>query len=1020
MSANESQSHPEGGSPRNKQQPTFNGSTNESLSEDSNLAKSGKGKAKFSIVNTISSLFCYRKTSLTLFIFLTLVATWLAFWFDTSLELSIDLPTDKLELEVLESAWLDLQNIGRYEHPYASKGNDYVHDYIYAKLKKTIKKGGKKYIELDDDENNNILYSNAKETVTYYESNNVLVRINGTNLKLPALLVSAHYDSVPTSFGITDDGMGIASMLGLVEYYALVKQPARTIIFNFNNDEEFGLYGATSFVLSHPWFKQVSYFLNLEGTGAGGKCVLFRGTDYGITKYFKNVRYPFGTSLFQQGFNNRLIHSETDYKIYKEDGKLRGIDLAFYKPRDLYHTSGDNIKNINIKSLWHMLSNSIDFVGVISAGKLDIDSEKTSSSLDLDFPSFGSLFNYFLVFPISALIIVNIVLLVAIPVIGIPLSLIVFYYKRTWSIGFINFIKFPLSFVLSILGLRIFVNFISSINEFLPNSNYSLIVTTSFAFFALLNYLILNLYNLVFYYCKIHDHDEKLILILQISVVYYAGLIYSTIKLASNKIGDDHTGEYPLTGLYLLQSLGGLIGIVGYLLKKSKKNSKKYSYEFIHEDEQPLIGSSSSQLQNSNYGSNELAQQQPQSDVPAPSSSSSFLLTSSILDQDEETIKKNKYKKLKTYSYGWSLQFLIVVPLSSFIIYNSGTLILDGLNKSIQESLNSENLIYEFIQVFVIAWILPFLAFIFKINRFGAIVVALFIVQGLASIYFTAPFDQLNPLKLRFIQSIDLDKSDTSSSIEVRGRIGTSFDSILKDLPSVKESGENVICTSIGDGMESCAFNSTLSPKLATNIKSFNEYLDVKILKNSLNENVPFGLLSGEIEIKAPKNRLCNLYFHIEDSEGKPSTVAPVKTVIIYDDNLSNSTSVFEREQQQHLDIAGIPKGFSRDEDGNYIYKDLDGIKTLILNKLDWEKPYHVGFQWVPNFESEDVDSLKIKKLGVDLKCFWGDLDQFTDKDGTIEDSIPSYGEFLHYSPNYVSWSNSDKGLVSVSKSVFI
>lgn len=94
--------------------------------------------------------------------------------------------------------------------------------------------------------------------------------------------------------------------------------------------------------MNHPWFNKVGYFINLEGTGAGGKAILFRGTDYGIVKYFNKVRYPYASSIFQQGFANSLIHSETDYKVYREAG-LRGLDLAFLS-RDLYHTAEDNIK----------------------------------------------------------------------------------------------------------------------------------------------------------------------------------------------------------------------------------------------------------------------------------------------------------------------------------------------------------------------------------------------------------------------------------------------------------------------------------------------------------------------------------------------------------------------------------------------------------------------------------------------------------------------------------------------------
>lgn len=1013
-------------SPRKVQQPTFENASADVQGSDinsnsahgrhieaSSAADVAGDKASSSgtgILGFFSSIFSYRKTTLTLFTFVTLVLTYTLFSLDSSLELSIDLPTDAFETKILDHAWLDLQVIGKSEHPYASVGNDNVHDYLRERIAKSIAKQPL-FMELDTDSGNDILYAPAKGHLAYYESNNLVVRINGTNSKLPALLVSAHYDSVPTSFGITDDGMGIASMLGLVEYFATTKakQPVRTIIFNFNNDEEFGLYGATTFVLSHPWFKQIKYFLNLEGTGAGGKCVLFRGTDYGITKYFKYVRYPFGTSLFQQGFNNKLIHSETDYKVYKEDGGIRGIDLAFYKPRDIYHTASDNIRNVNKLSLWNMLSNSIDFVEAIVRSKIDLDAEyeKKNASTNLlefiddeftqsrSFPAFGTLFNYIVVFPISSLVIINSALLVAIPLINFPLLLVVFYYKKTWSINFINFVKLPLSFGVSIFLLSGVMKYFRLINEFLPNNNYLIIVSTSFFIFSFFNYLFLNVFNYIFYHFKIHDHDEKLINILQVSFVYWVILIFSTVKLAYNKIGDDHTGEYPITGLLVLQSLGGLLGIFGFLLK-SKKHKKNYRYEFIHE-EQPLLNDVE------NYGSND-GETAPQGDIRPPSSSSSFLLTSSVLNADENSIKP---KKEKTYSYGWSLQFLLIVPICSFIIFNSGTLILDGINKSIQESFASETLIYDFIKDFAIIWTLPFIAFIYKINRFGVALWIIAIGYGLIIIHSSEPFDQLNPLKLRFIQSLN---SDNSSVIDAYARIGTPLKAILLDLPSVKQSKEIPICSDIGDGMEVCSFNSTLAPNLIPNNgKAFDDYLNVTILKNSLNE--PFGLLTGEIEITAPKNRLCSLQFY---QEGFTSPL-PVKTVIVYDDTpKSNKT----RSYNKVMDVAGIPKGSSKDEYGNFYYKDFDGISDLQLNKLDWEKPYHIGFQWVPSIEMSDVaDANRINKLSVEVKCYWGDLESFSD-DGSVKETIPAYNELLHYSPNYVTWANREKGLVVTSKSV--
>jgi Zn-dependent M28 family amino/carboxypeptidase len=57
------------------------------------------------------------------------------------------------------------------------------------------------------------------------------------------VLISAHYDSVSTAPGATDDGIGAVTLLQLIEAFA--RSPAqRDVIFNINNGEEDGLHGA--------------------------------------------------------------------------------------------------------------------------------------------------------------------------------------------------------------------------------------------------------------------------------------------------------------------------------------------------------------------------------------------------------------------------------------------------------------------------------------------------------------------------------------------------------------------------------------------------------------------------------------------------------------------------------------------------------------------------------------------------------------------------------------------------------
>lgn len=115
----------------------------------------------------------------------------------------------------------------------------------------------------------------SKQSATYYESNNILVKIDGTEapaIRSRGVLFSAHYDSVSTSFGATDDGMGIVTLLQMVEYLSKPeRRPRRTAVFFFNNGEEDGLHGAHLY-FEHPWSNLTTSFINLEGAAAGG-CV---------------------------------------------------------------------------------------------------------------------------------------------------------------------------------------------------------------------------------------------------------------------------------------------------------------------------------------------------------------------------------------------------------------------------------------------------------------------------------------------------------------------------------------------------------------------------------------------------------------------------------------------------------------------------------------------------------------------------------------------------------------------------
>jgi acetylornithine deacetylase/succinyl-diaminopimelate desuccinylase-like protein len=132
--------------------------------------------------------------------------------------------------------------ITAHPHPYISHSNDAVRSYLLSRLTPL----GDQYphVHISNDLVSNASWS-LSSTGVYFEGTNIVVKIDGTSTTDGdgGVLFSAHYDSVATAPGSTDDGMGVATLLQLVHYFAKNK-PLRTAVFNINNGEEDGMNGA--------------------------------------------------------------------------------------------------------------------------------------------------------------------------------------------------------------------------------------------------------------------------------------------------------------------------------------------------------------------------------------------------------------------------------------------------------------------------------------------------------------------------------------------------------------------------------------------------------------------------------------------------------------------------------------------------------------------------------------------------------------------------------------------------------
>ena len=93
---------------------------------------------------------------------------------------------------------------------------------------------------------------------------NILARIKGSDSG-KALLLLSHYDSsTHSSFGASDAGSGVATILeGIRAFLANNTNPKNDIIILISDAEELGLNGADLFVKEHPWKKDVGLVICL-------------------------------------------------------------------------------------------------------------------------------------------------------------------------------------------------------------------------------------------------------------------------------------------------------------------------------------------------------------------------------------------------------------------------------------------------------------------------------------------------------------------------------------------------------------------------------------------------------------------------------------------------------------------------------------------------------------------------------------------------------------------------------------
>jgi hypothetical protein len=246
-------------------------------------------------------------------------------------------------------AFADVEVIGARAHPTGSPENAKVRDWLAGRMRALglqvrVQPGQAVALEL----------GGGEPSADAARIENVIGVLPGRNPALPALLVMAHYDSVPASPGASDDGAGVASALETARALKASGAPARDVIFLMTDGEEAGLMGARAFFAGDPLARRVGAVLNMDVRGDGGRVMMFEtGWGDGATLERLKAERTDATTNSLTGFIYAVLPNDTDFTVAKARG-LPGLNFAYIGRQFGYHAAASTPEDLDRGALQHM------------------------------------------------------------------------------------------------------------------------------------------------------------------------------------------------------------------------------------------------------------------------------------------------------------------------------------------------------------------------------------------------------------------------------------------------------------------------------------------------------------------------------------------------------------------------------------------------------------------------------------------------------------------------------------------
>ncbi len=192
---------------------------------------------------------------------------------------------------------------------------------------------------------------------------NVIGWIPGT-ANTGAVVLIAHYDTVPSTPGANDNSAAVAALLEAARALRAGPPLANDVVFLFTDAEEpsgpSGHFGARAFVSLPDVVDGLGVVVNFEANGSSGASTLVEtngSSSWLIGEFSAAAPHPVAFSFLTE-VAEWIGEIGTDFDVLSDAG-VPGVNFAYLRGSPIYHTDDDDIDSVGQGSLQHHGSNAL-------------------------------------------------------------------------------------------------------------------------------------------------------------------------------------------------------------------------------------------------------------------------------------------------------------------------------------------------------------------------------------------------------------------------------------------------------------------------------------------------------------------------------------------------------------------------------------------------------------------------------------------------------------------------------------